>query len=226
MPSIAQVGAGWFKELEPDFASGWFADIRRIVADAHVQKQLRPVPQDIFRGLRITQPDNVKVVIVGQDPYPGGNHADGLAFSSRQKEIPASLKIIYDDLEREYGARPKTPDLTPWAEQGVLLLNTSLTVVNGIPMSHHHIGWDKLIRSIFKVLSNKQGLVYVGWGNPAKQVITENLGVFNREHNKIITGIHPIAQSYSRGKLQFRGHFKEINEYLQTQGKEPIQWIQ
>jgi len=225
MPSVKQVGEGWFKELESDFNSDWFKSIKGVVAQAYAAKRIRPEPTNIFRALRETQPDSVKVVMLGQDPYPGGGHADGLAFSSQQRETPKSLEIIYQDLERIYGSKPKTNDLTFWAKQGVLLLNTSLTVISGVPMSHHHIGWDKLIRSIFKVLSNKQGLVYVAWGGPAKEVVRGLLTPEQYKTNKVITGIHPIAQSYSQGKLQFNGRFDEINQYLKEQGKEPIQWI-
>lgn len=228
MPNEAQLGKGWYEALKPVFSTVWWRHLHMKVWH-RVQYGIQPEPKNIFRAFRETPLEKVKVVMFAQDPYPAGGYADGLAFSSGNGQVPKSLEIIFRELEWEYGKRPTTYSLEGWAQQGVLLLNTHLTVDSGRPMSHGDFGWEKFITQVLKVLSDRAqtgGLdpIFVAFGRPAQTTlanahINPSLGV--------ITGVHPIAESYSGGSMKFVGgnYFKRINELLVAQGKEPIQWV-
>lgn len=192
-----------------------------------VQYGIQPEPKNIFRAFRETPLDKVKVCMFAQDPYPSGGYADGLAFSSGNGQLPKSLEIIYRELEWEYGKRPTTYSLDNWAQQGVLLINTHLTVDSGKPLSHSDFGWDKFIAEVLDVLDKSlTGVIFVAFGKPAQKLLRQQ-GITSA-NNFIVTGIHPIAESYSGGRMKFVGqgdYFKRINALLEGQGKEPIKWV-
>lgn len=235
MPSESQLGASWYNVLRPVFDQPWWKELHEKVWKS--MPNIQPEPQNIFRAFRETPFDQVKVVIIGQDPYPSGGYADGLAFSSGNGHLPKSLEYIYRELEFEYGKRPTKYSLEDWAHQGVLLLNTSLTVTSGKPLSHADFGWHRFIGLVLKtlVLNNprdhtipNKDIIFMVWGKPAKSLYNDaivSMGFGDAVH--AIEGIHPIAESYSGGSMKFVGgnYFKRVNDLLVEQGKEPIKWV-
>lgn len=182
-----------------------------------------PEKQNIFKAFSLTKLENLKVVILGQDPYHGFGQAQGLAFST-PKEIknPPSmvniLKEISDDLGRK--SLCEDGDLTPWAKQGVLLLNTILTVEEGKPKSHHNLGWEIFTDNIIKYISdNCKDIVFILWGSPA----IAKTKLINKSKHHILTSPHPSPLSSYRGFFGSK-HFSKTNEILTNLKKEPINW--
>ena len=184
-----------------------------------------PKNADIFNAFNITPFDDVKVVIIGQDPYHGPNQAHGLSFSV-QKGVPAppSLRNIYKELSTDIPGFtiPQTGDLTKWARQGVLLLNATLTVRSATAGSHQKKGWEKFTDAAIKKLSDeKKGLVFILWGAYA-----QSKSVLINEHNNhlIIKSTHPSPLAVSHGGFFGSKPFSKTNEFLAKQGKQPIDW--
>lgn len=182
-----------------------------------------PEKQNIFKAFSLTKLENLKVVILGQDPYHGFGQAQGLAFST-PKEIknPPSmvniLKEISDDLGRK--SLCEDGDLTPWAKQGVLLLNIILTVEEGKPKSHHNLGWEIFTDNIIKYISdNCKDIVFILWGSPA----IAKTKLINKSKHHILTSPHPSPLSSYRGFFGSK-HFSKTNEILTNLKKEPINW--
>ncbi|CAM4025788.1 uracil-DNA glycosylase [Arcobacter cloacae] len=182
-----------------------------------------PEKQNIFKAFSLTKLENLKVVILGQDPYHGFGQAQGLSFST-PKEIknPPSmvniLKEISDDLGRK--SLCEDGDLTPWAKQGVLLLNTILTVEEGKPKSHHNLGWEIFTDNIIKYISdNCKDIVFILWGSPA----IAKTKLINKSKHHILTSPHPSPLSSYRGFFGSK-HFSKTNEILTNLKKEPINW--
>lgn len=197
-----------------------------------------PPPEDVFRALLLTEFDNVKVVIVGQDPYHGPNQGHGLCFSVRKGvDIPPSLKNIYKELKNDpkvdfprNGRMPNHGYLERWARQGVLLLNAVLTVRRGEANSHKKKGWEDFTDEVLRVLARDRrqsgkGLVYLLWGKPASQKIETVLGQTNK-NQKIIATSHPSPLGATKTKAPFLGSqcFSRANEALEEMGLEPIDW--
>ncbi len=184
-------------------------------------------PPEPLRALTITDLKDVKVVILGQDPYHGEGQANGLAFSvASDVRKPPSLKNIFKEIERSVGATQLTDgDLTPWAEQGVLLLNTSLTVEEGKPASHAKIGWNVLTDKLIELIASQdQPIVFMLWGKHAqnKKALIEKAG----KGHLILESNHPSPLSAMRGPVPFMGnnHFRLANDWLSKQGLRPIVW--
>jgi uracil-DNA glycosylase len=170
----------------------------------------------VFNALNTVPPEKVRVVILGQDPYHGPGQAMGLAFSINPKSVenganfPPSLQNIIKEIKDEYGVcNVEDGDLTPWAEQGVLLLNTCLSVRKGQPLSHKDLGWDLLINAILEYLNSRNGLVFVLWGGNAKKYRS----LLNNPNNLILTAAHPSPLSAYNGFFGCN-HFKKINDFL------------
>lgn len=181
-----------------------------------------PPREDIFRAFRLTPWDQVKVVIVGQDPYHGPGQANGLAFSvSSGVALPPSLRNIYKEIQADTGSEPPVDgDLQWWARQGVLLLNRVLTVEAGKANSHRNKGWERFSEGVLRALSTqKQGVIFVLWGQPAQQLQAS----IDQDRHHILTAPHPSPLSAYRGFLGC-GHFSRINAILQQQGQQPIDW--
>lgn len=187
-----------------------------------------PPENEIFKAFELTPIERVKVVILGQDPYHQPTQAHGLAFSvPRGVKTPPSLKNIYKAILHDYpnSAIPAHGDLQGWAEQGVLLLNTSLTVRENAAGSHAKFGWQQFTQNALKYLAQHHGCAYLLWGKHAQQVakpiIAESL---YSEHAKVLESVHPSPLSAHRGFLNC-GHFRNVNQWLEAQGKSPIQWL-
>lgn len=181
-----------------------------------------PQKTDILRSLLEVGIEDVKVVILGQDPYYTDGTADGLAFSTRQDTIPPSLRNILrevrDDVNGSNCERPQ--DLVRWSKQGVLLLNTFLTVEQSLPVSHRNIGWKEFTDGILRVIDTHcPNTVFMLWGNLARQ----KANMLDYTQHLILEAAHPSPLSASRGFFGCK-HFSQANAYLQEHGKEPIEW--
>lgn len=182
-----------------------------------------PEKQNIFKAFSLTKLENLKVVILGQDPYHGFGQAQGLAFST-PKEIknPPSMVNILKEISDDLGRKSLCEDgnLTPWAKQGVLLLNTILTVEEAKPKSHHNLGWEIFTDNIIKYISdNKENVIFILWGSPA----IAKTKLINKSKHHILTSPHPSPLSSYRGFFGSK-HFSKTNEILTNLKKEPINW--
>lgn len=202
----------------------YFIDTLQQVKAARMAGQvIYPPEADVFNAFRLTEFDNLKVVILGQDPYHGPNQAHGLAFSVRPGvPIPPSLQNMYKELALEYPdfQIPKHGCLENWAKQGVLLLNTVLTVVATQPNSHRHLGWEQFTNNVISRISEQaEHIVFLLWGSHA---IKKAPLIDNKRHH-ILTAPHPSPLSAHRGFFGC-GHFLKANNILQQFGKKPINW--
>lgn len=212
----------WDKYLGKEFEKPYYKQLRAFLKREYETQTVYPPAEDIYSALRTTSYTDTKVVILGQDPYHGPGQAHGMAFSVlKGVATPPSLQNIYKELQQSLGCYiPNNGYLVPWAEQGVLLLNTVLTVRKGEPGSHQGIGWELLTDEIIKCLDQKEEpVIFLLWGTPAKK---KQALLTNKKH-KVLTSVHPSPLSAYRG---FFGcdHFKEVNELLVAYGKQPIDW--
>lgn len=211
----------WKDQLEEEFEKPYFKELVEFVKDEYKNKTIYPKPASIFRAFDLCPFDKVKVVILGQDPYHGPKQANGLCFAvSKGVSLPPSLVNIYKELESDLGVKADGGDLERWAKQGVLLLNATLTVEAGKAGSHQRKGWEQFTDAVIKKLSDqREGLVFILWGNYAKQ---KGASVDFLKH-EIITSAHPSPLSAHNG---FFGSklFSRANEYLKVQGKREIDW--
>lgn len=223
------LGPEWASVLSCEFDKPYMGQIAsRIVA---LGDKVRPAMADIFNAYRSTQPSQVKVVIVGQDPYPG-NEAHGLSFSSKQPSIPPSLRIIFKELERSGMGTRTNPNLQDWADQGVLMLNSVLTTTYRIANAHKDWGWQDFTMATLRHLNTlEQKIVYMSWGKPAialtEKALKEDMmeeNFFSNKPRLLLASCHPQAQNYSGGKLMFVGceHFSLANIFL---GDKAIKWV-
>ena len=213
----------WKQVLSDEFNSIYFARLAAFVKDAYAKGVVYPPGKYIFEAFNRTPFDKVKVVILGQDPYHEPNQAHGLCFSVRKGvQVPPSLVYIYKELEQEYGTPflNRDGDLTHWADQGVLLLNATLTVAAGNAGSHQGKGWEMFTDAVVaKLAEQREHIVFLLWGSYAK-----HKGAFiNRKRHLILEAPHPSPLSAFRGFIGC-GHFKKANEYLSAHGLEPIVW--
>lgn len=179
-----------------------------------------PGPDRIFAALQATPPEQVRVVILGQDPYPTPGHANGLAFSvAPQVPLPRSLRNIFTELRDDLGRAPRTGDLSHWAAQGVLLLNTALTVQPGNAGAHAKWGWDKLSRQAIAKAQNHGPLAFLLWGAHAQKAAAG----LPRDQDLVIATAHPSPLSARRGFFGSRP-FSRINGWLAERGYAPIDW--
>ena len=200
----------------PFFENEWPALSRKLRDDP---RHILPPAALWFAALEHTQPKDTRVVILGQDPYPTPGHANGLAFSvSPEVALPKSLRNIFAELRDDVGASPTSGDLTGWADQGVLLLNTALTTPAGDAGGHGKIGWHELTRQVLNCLSDRPR-AYVLWGNHARALRRQVVG----DGNLFIERAHPSPLSAYRGFFGSRP-FSRINGWLEAQGQTPIRW--
>ena len=191
------------------------------VRDVSSGKEIYPAENNIFRALNLTPFKNVKVVILGQDPYHGENEANGLAFSINDGvRITPSLRNIFKELKNDLGIIRNSTDLTEIAKQGVLFLNTILTVEKDRPLSHQNLGWEKITDFIIKYISdNKEGVVFILWGNNARS----KKALINQKRNLVIESNHPSPLSASRGFFGSKP-FSKTNAYLKEKNQSIIDW--
>lgn len=212
----------WKKALNAEFEKAYFKDLVAFVRNEYSKRKVFPPPKNIFRAFDLCPFDKVKVVILGQDPYHGPNQANGLCFAvSDGVGFPPSLLNIFKELNSDLGIEiPKTGNLEKWAEQGVLLLNATLTVLPGQAGSHQHKGWEQFTDAAVAALSeNRENLVFVLWGKYAQ----EKGKLINREKHFTIDSAHPSPLSAHAGFFGSRP-FSKTNKYLKSLGKEEIDW--
>ena len=217
------VDISWKPFLEDEFKKKYMEEIKTFLIKCSKNNEvIYPHPIDIFRSLELTTFDNVKVVILGQDPYHGQNQAHGLAFSV-QKNVPKppSLKNIIKEISEDLKIEKRSSgDLTNWAKQGVLLLNTCLTVSPGRPGSHSHLGWQEFTDSVIKAVDTKDRVVFILWGSYARK----KKELLSNNKNLILEAPHPSPLSAHRGFFGCK-HFSKTNQFLHKHEIKDIDWI-
>jgi len=257
-----KIAPAWESLLQGEFQKPYFTTLREKVRAAYLSGKVFPPPSRMFRAFEMSAPKEVRVVILGQDPYHTPGVADGLAFSSVEKNpVPPSLLNMYKEIEAEFGRdcgvlsemdeirdagkvsrkaysytvteaqgprneevrhlrKNRTPDLTRWAKQGVLLLNASLTVASGQANSHVDFGWHEFTDAVIHILSREEEhVVFMLWGNNARQ----KRGLIDTSKHLILESPHPSPLSAHKGFFG-NGHFKAANAYLEKHGRGAINW--
>lgn len=216
----ADIPSEWRKALADQFAQPYFQQLCRFVQQERASSQVFPPSADVFNALRLTSPANVRVLILGQDPYHGDGQAHGLSFSVRQDvKLPPSLRNIYKELESDLGVAPASHGhLTHWAQQGVLLLNTVLTVRAHEANSHRRKGWETFTDRVIQIVNEQTNVAFVLWGKPA-----EAKEKFIDARHLIVKSAHPSPLSARRGFFGSRP-FSRVNQFLLDGGGQPIDW--
>jgi uracil-DNA glycosylase len=213
----------WKFALETEFEDPYMADLKSfLVSEKKAGKLIFPKGSEYFRALDLTPLDEVKVVILGQDPYHGEGQAHGLCFSVRPGvRIPPSLVNIYKEMEADLGIAPaKHGFLEHWAEQGVLLLNSVLTVEEGKAAAHQGNGWERFTDAVIRTVNEEcDGVVFILWGAYAQK----KAAFVDEERHLVIKSAHPSPLSAHNGFLGSKP-FSKANEYLQSIGKDPVDW--
>ncbi|SFB73205.1 uracil-DNA glycosylase [Flexibacter flexilis DSM 6793] len=217
-----QIAESWKNVLQPEFEKPYFEQLASFVKEEYRTQTVYPAGKLIFNAFDKCSFENAKVVILGQDPYHGEGQANGLSFSVNDGvRKPPSLVNIFKEINNDLGqAAPASGNLERWAEQGVLLLNSVLTVRANTAGSHQNKGWEKFTDAVIYALSEqRENLVFILWGSPAQK----KGGVIDPTKHLILKSVHPSPLSAERG---FYGnhHFSRTNEYLQAHGKTPIRW--
>ena len=217
-----RIADDWKQLLAAEFGADYFASLTEFVREEYRSRTIYPRGANIFRAFDKCSVDNLKVVIIGQDPYHGPGQANGLCFSVGDGvQFPPSLVNIFKEIESDLGIPiPASGNLDRWAEQGVLLLNSVLTVRAGVAASHAGRGWERFTDAVVKaVATHKQGVVYMLWGSYAQKKAAE----VDPSRNLVLKAVHPSPLSAYRGFFGCR-HFSKANEYLLNTGQTPIQW--
>ena len=212
----------WDEILKDEFEKEYYQKLRKFLITEYKSETIYPKMENIFSALKLTSYKDCKVLILGQDPYHGPNQAHGLAFSVNIGiKTPPSLQNMYKELRDELGLYvPNNGYLVPWAEQGILLLNTALTVRAGAANSHSKIGWEIFTDNIIKYLNDREDpVIFVLWGGNARK----KKAFINTDRHYILEAAHPSPLSAHNGFFGC-GHFKKINEILSSLGKKEINW--
>lgn len=220
---MGMIDNDWLPALKPEFAKTYYKDLFEFVKTEYSRVVVYPPADDIFNAFHFTPLSKVKVVILGQDPYHNVNQAHGLSFSvpPSQKEIPPSLQNIYKELHDDLGCYiPNNGYLKKWADQGVLMLNTVLTVRAHQANSHQNKGWEHFTDVVINAVNEQdRPIVYLLWGRPAQSKIP----MLTNPKHLILKAPHPSPLSAYRGFYGCR-HFSQTNEFLKENGVEPIDW--
>ena len=212
----------WNNILSKECNKAYYKDLMSFLEKEYKDKTIYPNKEDIGNAFKKTKLSDVKCVIIGQDPYHKAGQAMGLSFSVNDGiKLPKSLRNIYKELNNEYGYDiPNTGNLTSWAEQGVLLLNTILTVEEHEPNSHKKSGWKNFTDEVIKIINKEnRPIVFILWGNNAK----EKINLLNNPKHLILSCPHPSPYSAKTGFFGCN-HFKMCNDFLKNNGVEPINW--
>ena len=219
---MAPMSSDWQLALKPEFAKPYYKKLYDFINEEYSTRQIFPPGDDIFNAFSFTPLEKVKVVILGQDPYHNVGQAHGLCFSvNKGVDIPPSLVNIYKELHDDLGCSiPDHGNLTEWAQQGVLLLNTVLTVRAHEANSHRNMGWEEFTDAAMQVLNKvDRPIVFMLWGSPAQ---TKGR-ILNNPNHLVLKAPHPSPLSAYRGFFGCR-HFSQCNDFLRAHGVEPIDW--
>ncbi|OHB18897.1 MAG: uracil-DNA glycosylase [Parcubacteria group bacterium RIFCSPHIGHO2_01_FULL_56_18] len=222
MAKEVKIGGGWKEKLEDQFGETYFKELTDFVREEYTKSTIYPEPKNIFRAFDLAPFNEVKVVILGQDPYHGHGQANGLCFAVNPGvRPPPSLQNIFKELESDLGHPVNhDTDLSRWAKQGVLLLNATLTVRASSAGSHQGKGWEQFTDAAIKKLNDeREGIVYILWGNYARQKGAH----IDRTKNLVIESAHPSPFSAANGFFGSKP-FSKTNKYLEEHGKTPIEW--
>lgn len=219
MPPITN---DWLEPLQGEFRKPYYKELYQKVMEEYSKYAIYPPADDVFNAFHYTPLSNVKVVILGQDPYHGTGQAHGLCFSvNKEIDIPPSLVNIYKELQDDLNCRiPNNGYLEKWARQGVLLLNTVLTVRAHQALSHRGIGWEEFTDAVIDVVNRQnRPIVYLLWGKPAQM----KKKMLNNPKHLVLEAPHPSPLSAYRGFFGCK-HFSQANEFLKANGETPIDW--
>lgn len=215
------INKNWDIVLKEEFSKQYFRQLGVFVKNEYKEKIIYPQYKDVFNALRYTDFDEVKVVILGQDPYHGTNEAHGLSFSVHEGvRMPPSLRNIFKELQNDVNVTRTQTDLTDWAKQGVLLLNSIMTVVKDSPLSHKEKGWEIFTDTVIEKLGmREEPIVFIFWGSYAR---SKKELIKNKNH-LIIESVHPSPLSASRGFFGSKP-FSKTNEFLEKNNIKKIEW--
>ena len=219
---MVQLGNDWDSLLADEFEKDYYKSLREFLKSEYFSRRIYPPMDDIYNALKYTSYENTRVVILGQDPYHGAGQAHGLCFSVKEGiPFPPSLKNIFKELKEEMGiSEPKSGELNGWAKQGVLLLNTTLTVREGAPQSHKGRGWETLTDRIISLMNLKDSsVVFMLWGANARA----KKALITSPHHLILECAHPSPLSAHAGFFGC-GHFLRANEFLASVGQPTVDW--
>jgi uracil-DNA glycosylase len=219
---MINLGGGWDEALAPLFGDERYLKIREFLKKEYSEHVIYPDMYDLYNCFRLTSLDNLKVVILGQDPYHEPNQAHGLSFSVKEGvALPPSLKNIFKEIKSDLGiCEPDCGDLTKWAKEGVLLLNTTLTVREHMANSHSKCGWAWFTDNVIKIISEKKSnVVFILWGGNARSKVS----LIDKNKHLILECAHPSPLSAYNGFFGCK-FFSKTNSYLKSNGIEPIDW--
>ena len=219
---MVKLNNDWDEILNGEFDKNYYLALREFLKKEYSERKIYPPMHDIFNALRYTPYKDSRVVILGQDPYHGEGQAHGLCFSVKKGVVPPpSLKNIFKELEAEIGMQtPECGELTGWAKQGVLLLNTTLTVREGMPQSHKGRGWEILTDRIIEIMNEKPSpVVFMLWGGNARA----KKSLITKRHHLVLECAHPSPLSAYNGFFGCN-HFAIANDFLEKNGRQPIDW--
>lgn len=220
---MTMIDNDWLEAIGDEFKKNYYKELYEFVKEEYSTNTVYPLPDDIFNAFHLTPLSEVKVLILGQDPYHEENQAHGLSFSvpENQKVIPPSLKNIYKELKDDCGCYvPDNGNLVKWAKQGVLLLNTVLTVRAHAAFSHKDKGWEQFTDAVIQAVNDQdRPIVYMLWGTPAQK----KKSMLNNPKHLVLTAPHPSPLSAHRGFFGCK-HFSKTNEFLKNNGLEEIDW--
>ncbi len=210
----------WYELLKEEFNKPYYKNLSEYLAKEYQQKTIYPKAENVFASLNYVPYEKVKIVIIGQDPYHEPNQAHGLSFSVEHSELPPSLKNIFKEIKNEYNFENTNGNLVAWAKQGVLLLNSVLTVQRGVANSHKDKGWEVLTTEIVKLLNKRnEPLVFIFWGSMA-QKLKEYV---DEKKHLVLCSPHPSPLSAYSGFFGC-GHFLKANEFLLSKNQKEIDW--
>ncbi len=215
------ISQNWYELLKDEFEKPYYKKLEKFLEQEYKTKIIYPVPEKVFNSINHVKYEDVKVVIIGQDPYHEPNQAHGLSFSVENGvQLPPSLVNIFKEIKNEYGYQNINGNLTNWVKQGVLLLNSVLTVQKGHANSHKGMGWENLTQKIIDLLNQREKpIVFLLWGSCA-QKIGANI---NTQKHYVLKTVHPSPLSAYGGFFGCE-HFKKTNQFLLSHGQKEIDW--
>lgn len=219
---MAMLQNDWLEAVGEEFKKPYYADLYKFVKEEYSNEIVYPPSDDIFNAMHLTPLNEVKVLILGQDPYHNQGQAHGLCFSVQPDvAIPPSLKNIYKELQADLGCSiPNNGYLVKWAKQGILMLNTVLTVRAHKPLSHQGKGWEQFTDAIIEAVNAQdRPIVYMLWGKPAQR----KASMLNNPKHLVLKAAHPSPLSASHGFFGCK-HFSQANQFLEENGIQPIDW--